>query len=420
MRALAILAALAVLLLALRDAHAAPDEPVAPAQETVRIESDDHRVAIDLPESWRPERSDEKAAVISLRLQVPPAGATAYLSVFHVPGFLDPRAQAYVERASQPKRYVTDVRGDVGLEPLPHLTMDIPKPGTLTLHAWIYRVIDRNGFTVTVYCDPATWPAMKDACFRAAQSLTSRIPEWPARPEGYRVVERDGYEYLVQASVKDADLVPLHTALMEQEKRYAKAHGPIPKPSWNRPQVVVSSERWAARTLSGGLARPDDEFYTDVASGRLLAVPLRKGDAGARAELADCASALFHAQCYGRTAVWLCDGERQLAFAESLAGKPLPAVPEAILAGMPRTLVPFEELARRPPANAWDQAVPYVALFRGGPKTYRDALAAYLQDLAATGDEEAALAKRLLCLPQQKLAEAALAFVRDLKPVKLK
>jgi hypothetical protein len=62
----------------------------------------------------------------------------------------------------------------------------------------------------------------------------------------------------------------------------------------------------------------------------------------------------------------------------------------------------------------------YAALFRYGPRIYRDAFAAYLKDAAATGDVMTAQETRLFSLDQEKLWEAANAFMRELKVAKPK
>jgi len=383
---------------------------------TKRYASADRRVAVELPADWKAEYAAQENVLFTLRVLVPPDDAPLVVSVAHVPGFRNDRAWAYQERAHMAEQIKDAKSGVVGLDPLPHLVMDVPGAGPLTRHAWIFRVADRNGFRVLVYCAPQTWPAVKDACLRAAQSLTSKLEEWPARPDGFVASVKDGYEYLVDPTAKDADVAALHAAVLAEEKRYAVLHGPVPKPAANRPIVVVCPDRSLLPMLSGGAARPGDSSFADMVQGRLLATPLRAGDSLQRGKLALDLANLFHWQSVGCDgAVWLRDGESLVAEAEARLGKALPFSPDDFLVQPARNVVPFEQLVKKPPPDRAQQAVAYVALFRAGPQIYRDAFAAFLADLAADGDWEAAQTKRLLSLDQVKLRDAATSFVKEMR-----
>jgi len=392
----------------------AGDDVAPPSAAPQRFESSDHKVALELPASWRVESMPSDHAALSLRITTPAASPVVNLDVFHMTGFLDARCQAYFERDAEVERYEGAARGDVFLEPLPHLVMSVTEGNAAVTRAWLFRVIDRNGFTLTVRCDPATWPAVKDACCAVAASLTSSIPEWPERPAGYVVSERDGYEYLVQPGVPDADVAALHAAVVELEKRYAKSHGPVPKPKDDRPVVVVSADREATR-VAANVKSVDEDYFASVFFGRLYAVPIRADDAPGRAKLALAATEIFHAQCYGHLAsTWLCTGEKRLAAADAWLGKPGGAASSH--AALPKTVAPFDDVVHRPGKDAAEQATAYVALFRGGAKPWRDAFAAFLKDLAATGDWDAAERTHLLSLDQTKLRAAAQAFATAARP----
>jgi hypothetical protein len=400
-------------------ASGAPSVPARAGAATTRFESADHRVALELPADWKVETIPSDHSLLSLRAAIPPDGAPLRLDLYHQPGFRDERCQAYLERTSQVEMRDGAQRGEVLLQPSPHLVMTLGAPEEYPFHAWIYRVIDRNGFSLAAQCPPETWPLAKEGCFAAAKSLTSTIPEWPTPPEGYAVSEREGYEVYAQPGVSEDDVAALVAAVLDLEKKYAKAHAPVPKPRANRPQIVVSVD--VPASLAAAIS-PDgrDDYFASEFHGRLYAVPLKKdAPAASRARLASAATGLFHQQCYGQLASsWLASGEKRLAASEALRGWPLPVLADETR--LPKTMATFEKLVREPGRDAAEQATAYVAVFRTGAKPWRDAFAAFLKDLAATGDWETAEKTRLLSLDQEKLRAAAQAWVDEKRPPKTK
>jgi hypothetical protein len=331
------------------------------------------------------------------------------------------RGQVFRERATISKECGTDAVAEVHLEPMPHLVLDYPGGGVMMRHVWMYRVFHRLGLGVNFACPLSMWPSVKDAAFRAAATMESDLDESPPRPAGCKASLRDGYEYLADPAVKDKDLDALHAAVIEQEKRYALLHGPVPKPESNPIVVVVAPDKFGVGSIAIGLSCQNG-YAANYAEGRLFAMPPKKDDALGRADLADRLAVLFHMQSYGSgEPSWLCDGERRIAALEAMLKKPLPAVPAESLAEFATPLVLFGDLVAKPPKNAVAQAASYVALFRAGPKPYRDAFAAFLADVAATGDWVAAQNKLIAGLDQEKLrADAQTFVVKELKPVKSK
>lgn len=394
-------------------ALAAPDDPAVP--ETRRFGSGEagQRIEIDLPREWKVDHLDDPGSLMFLRLRSPKVEDFFGLSVARAPAIRNERGQAFADRGA--------TKDEVGLEPLPHLVMDRDVRGEPVRSVRIYRVLHRLGFTVKMDCAPSAWPTLRDAAFRAAASLTSDFDEWPAKPQGYRESLRDGYEYLVNPAIKDKDVDALHAAVLEQEKRYAAQHGAVPKPSCNPIVVVVVPDRPTAGAVSL-TATSQFGYAANWQEGRLFAVPLKKDDAPGRGELADRLAVIFHTQCYGTCQpLWLCDGERRVAAMEAIARKPLPMVPAEAATEFAASLVPFQELVTTPPKNAVAQSASYVAFFRAGGELYRDAFSAFLQDVASTGDWEAAQRKHLFVLDQEKLRTGAQTFIaKELKPVKPK
>jgi hypothetical protein len=309
------------------------------------------------------------------------------------------------------------------MEPLPHLLLDVPeRDGSVTREVWMYRVIRRNGIAVHVECDAALWPKIRDDCLKATQSLTSTVEEWPPAPVNCRMLLRDGYEYWVHPSVKDGDLDALHKILRDEEAAFAKVHGAVPKPPESPFVVVVHARREDEAAVDANAADAHDGIFASQATGRLFVVPPGKGDAVAASELArEAWRALLRQTFGGDTPSWLDVGEGIAAGAEELTGRPLPSVPQGLVPLIPKTLQRFDEIVALERADADDRysMFAYVAFFRCGGKSWRDAFAAFLKDSAATGDCTGAQKRHLLSLDQGKLRTAAQAFVaKGLTPVK--
>lgn len=390
-------------LIALLDvpALAAPDDPKAVA--TRRYESPDHRVGIDLPAEWRCECVSTGASELAVRARAPATDSPLLIKVQCALGQRNERSTAFAERRHPPKGDVQRTVVGVQLEPMPHLLLDAAQGEAPTRTVRIYRVIERRGFVVEVECAPSVWDTVKQPCFDAARSLTSSLGEYPARPEGFRASQSDGYEFLVHPDVDDAAVAAIRAALLAHEARYAALHGAVPKPSSNPIVVVVTPKAALFGKISDSVMWRSG--YGEVTNeGRLFAVPLVPGDVDGRTEFAERLTALFHAQCYGSNEPrWLFDGERLLAGAEARIAEPLPSIPSDLSPRMPSSALLLEEIVREPNMLAQDQAIAYVAFFRTGPQSYRAAFSAFLKDAAATGDWETAQRKHLLALDQEKL-----------------
>jgi hypothetical protein len=412
---LAVSLALAILALAFAAARAA-DPPA-----TQHVATDDESIAIDVPADWKITREDLKDSPLAFRVAVPASMGWGYLTVYHMNGMRGERGQVYRDRRVQPGLH-EDVQGvEVGLEPTPWLTMLVKQNGHEMRKVWIPRVIDRDGFSISFNCSPALWPALKDDTFRAAQSLTSKLGEWPKPPAGFHTSTRDGFRYFVATVVKEKDVETLHAVVLEQEARYAKLHGPLPKPASNPPVIVVTPDNAMAMTITPE-AKSETGYATQFVEGRVFAVPMKKDDFRAKSSFAERLVAMFHVQSMGEASwapEWLFHGERYVVQAEVWGGKPLPSFPPEFGTKLARSLGPFEALTKPNAKDLEAQSFAYVAFFRAGPKPYQDAFAAFLKDTAANGDWEAAQAKHLLSLDQDDLRVAAEKFVsKDLKMLK--
>jgi hypothetical protein len=416
-------AAILVLALAVQIVGVARAEPDEPPPATKEYASADKRFTMSLPAAWTVDRDPIGQSVMAWSVKLPDGAGQVALEVYSVPGILNARAQPYIERDVHPGRFGIPGPAHVESEPTPHLWLDEPvKSGGVDRHVWIYRVIRRNGLTLHVICDGKVWDSIRPDCMRAAQSLATTLPEWPPVPETYRRLTRDGYAEYLHPSVKDADADALHKLLRAEEAEFAKRYGPLWKPPESPFVVVIHKAREDAAPMDQYASTAKYGSFASGAKHQLFVVPPAKGDVAANAELVGEAWQAFLVQSFGGAIpYWLYLGESSAARVETTTGRSLPSVPDGLYISMTKTLRPFDEIARleNVDGSAADEMFMYVAFFRCGPKSYRDAFAAFLKDLAATGDCETAQRTHLLSLDQTKLRAAAQSFVaKELKPVK--
>ncbi len=403
------------------DTRAAAEDPPPAAKEYA---SADGRFTISMPTSWAVSRDRHDVTVMSWFAKLPDDGGDVSLEVYNVAGILNVRAQPYLERGVHPERYGVPGPARVEMEPVPHVWMDVPDKGDVARHAWFYRVVRRNGLTLHTVCDAKRWDALRTDFLCAAQSLGTTLPEWPPVPGTYRRLSRDGYIEYLHPSVKDADADAVHRLLRTQEAEFTKRYGPLWKPPDSPFVVVIHARRPDAEAMDQYAAGADHGNWASFVKRQLFVVPPPKGDNSAMAEFVREAWSAFFAQSFaGSIPLWVSDGESWAAYSEAATGKSLPSVMQGLFDSMNDGLRRLDELVALAPSGGAtrDQLLAYLAFFRFGPKTYRDAFAAFLKDVAATGDCETAQKTRLLSLDQAKLRAAAESFVaREMKPVKSK
>jgi hypothetical protein len=395
----------------------APDDAAA----TTEWASADGRVSLRLPAAWDVTVASDDQTVLTLRVALPGGAERGYVEVFHLPGMRSERAQPHAEK-KQHSDFYQATSAETRLEPMPHLLLDCGVKGKPWRHAYLYRIIERNGFTVHGLFSTADWGQVGPALFAATKSLSSKYGEWPARPEGYRALVRDGYEYLLHKAVKDKDVDALHKLVLEREAAYAKLHGPVPKPDSNRPVIVVHAKKEDAAPLLADAAAADFGCKFQKLEARLFTVPLPKPTPDSSAELARELNDLFQYQSFGWLPSWVYVMDRDAAQFEAYTGKPVPWIYEGWLATASKKVRPFDQLVSKQsftPEEGHELFI-YCALFRAGGKPWRDAYAAFWKELAATGDCEAAQ-KILLALDQKQLQSAAETFAaKEFKPVKVR
>ncbi len=422
--------AIAVACAASAVAFGGDSQPPAASPATKEYASDDKKYAISMPASWTVSSEKKKGTeLISLSAELPDKNGTAYFELRTVPGCLDLRGLAARRGAD-----MTDVGKDGGkvidgpsltFEPMPQALVRVEfKEGVFI--EWLgVRMIRRSAFALDVGCAKDVWPKVQDACLAALRSLKTTLPEWPDPPRNHRRVVRDGYEYYVHPSVEDADLDAVHKRLRAVEAAFVKQHGPT---SWTEDApfvVVVHATREDAVKFDAKIdGHSRSGSYADGELCRLSVVPPPKGASAAAAELACAAWRSFVDQTgMDDYPFWLYLGEGDAAAAESLAGKPLPALPDGMIVAIPNPLPRLDEIAkvRRAYGQDVDGMLAWVAFFRCGPKPWRDAFAAFLQEGAASHDWAAAEKKNLLAFDQEKLRDAAQAFLaKGLTAVKTK
>lgn len=405
-------------------AEAAPDDaPPGGAAATKPFTSAKGDFVLRFPSAWAVQEvaadpgSDLK---LSIRLDAGGPAVTAWGYLGAVP---NERAHIRYQLPYHLRNYEA-ASHEVGSDPVPFLWTETPYVTGNVRHLLALTHRRRCCMRFVFEFPAALWDRLGAAALEVVRTADTKCEDWPARPPGYRPLVKDGYQYLLPAAVKDRDVAAFHAYVLETEKAYEKSHGAVPKPDSNPIEILLHDTREDADALTTQRGHtPWSRFgvFDESGSGSLIAARTAAASADARPDLAYSLTRVFHDQSFGPYLPWMREMEAFAAWAEAAAGRPLPAVPQSIQDSLRAKLVRFDELTRAEPAAvvaARGSLLKYLLLFRTGPKTYRDAWAAFLAELQASGDFAQA-EKILLALDQDKLvADAASLAERAMKPAK--
>lgn len=377
--------------------------------ETVVIRKDIYSIA--LPSDWVLADYSEADTVLSWEVHLPGSEKRALLVVF-VNDRCDPRAMPYGQvnwfRENRPAAKV-----ETRTKPLPQLVATSP-PETDVRSPWmdwyLYRSIRGRSFTIRFSCTAEDFARSEQDMLQAVGSLTADIQPWPPVPKGYKTSPQ-GTWLIATAPGVTASTTPILKALKEQEQRFRRDHGPLPK--GDEPIVVfVHNTAEDGERIEPDAENGVDGYYADVWRRRVFAVPLDKEKPDDEGWLASCAQAVLFVARYGNTSPeWVFNGERTLARAEAITGKPLPVLDAGFFSwSKDMKLHTLDELpALRTNWDAWTrEAFFYVASLHEGK--YKKEYAKFLEDFAATSDGEGAFSRQLWPVGLDKLHAAAIDF----------
>lgn len=388
------------------------------------VESIDGAMRLRLPAAWAVQTvvADQGAHFklhVRLTKDDPEIPVWGYVKT----GVRNLRALAGLELPWQIRDHSARAHG-AGHEPVEHLWTEASGSDGPVKRLWAARVVNRVGLVFVFEVPSKIWDRMLPGALEAVRTADTRRADCWNRPADYRVMQRDGYRYLLHPAAKEKDALALHAVVLDTEREYSKWHGAVPQPPENPIEIVFHDTVGAADALTAQHFRlPWSRFgvYGEPAAGLVVAARLPADGSPARADLRFALSLVLQTQRYQQLPEWVRLMEARGAWMQGACGKPLPVIPESSVAlrGPPPT--PFADLIRKEWSallDDTDSLVVYLALFRCGPKEYQAAWTAFHAELAASGDFAAAT-KILLALDQEELAAAAAAFRdKSLRPVK--
>jgi hypothetical protein len=403
---------------------AAQDEPPQDAA-TKALESAEGEVVFTVPGSWRVERLDATApAKLEFRFRPHDGAPSVRVWGYAMLDVRNARGRCVYEYPWHLKNYGA-AEGKRLDEPFPHLWTRTDHPAGSLRHLFALRHVNRVALVALFEVPEELWEEIYPAALDVVARATTRLEDVAERPAGHRVVEKDGYRYLLAPGVKDGEIASTHAALLAFQKEWEKEHGPLRQPPENPIEILFQPRPDQADALArkrGFTPWTSFGFQDLPLQGQIVTSKLPPNDAAARADFAYGVTRVFVHQTYDRC-LWLREAEGWCAWMEARIGKPLPAFPEARAADMPTIPKPFAELVDMEADAAFahrDTLALYLGLFRTGPKPYKEAWAAFLAELRRTGDWHAA-EKILLALDQDKLVSDAVTYrTKTMKAVRPK
>lgn len=293
------------------------------------------------------------------------------------------------------------------------------------IDAFLYMSVRNNLYLFRLGCAVEDFPQAEPDMFAAVKSFSAKVELWPAIPKGYET-SQEGPWLIARAPAVKGSIAPLVATLKDTEKRFRRDHGPLPKSDAPIVVLVHDSER-AATAVAPDAADGNEGFWPDPRHRRLFSVPVGKDDLERQGWLAETAHALLFFARYGDTTpAWIYKGERAVARAEAMTGKPLPSLHEGFVAWVSTLKLhtldehkAMEALDKPDWATLNTECFFYVAMLREGK--YKKQYRAFLDDYAETGDGAGAFDRHIAPIDQEELRKATneyISRIREVKPEK--
>jgi hypothetical protein len=391
--------------------------PTGTAQDKVKVQfvdDPDKNYGIALPESWQiiqsPHR-DESVMNLKVTLTGRQAGHRGRITIYWLRGLQIAETQPFFDKSAQLQIYGAET-AEVGTFPLPFLQVPYRQGNRSQVALFIYRMIKGRGYSITANFDLAAFEAVREQLFEGAATFSTTLEPWPPLPEGYRESKRGHFKYYVHPSFTD-NPGTIQGLVMKEEKYYTKIHGPLHVDEDWYPAFLLQAKGEGGLDSLPDYAPDDFDFWCENLEKRVYCckTPSRKEPLETGLFMRQLYE-LFHTTRHGNLDPhWLCMGECELALERARTGKDLPLLSESRMNALPRTPLPFNEvattLADRDYGSFAHHCVVYLALFRKGDKLYQDAYKKFMHDLCTFGDWEAATAYHLLSLDQKAMQEEA-------------
>lgn len=370
--------------------------------------------SLALPADWVLREKEAPNAELAWDVLLPGSTEPAELLLVRDEAYASPRSAPYYHKESQTWEGETEIRPN----PVPRLL--VSRPGRDWMNAYVFFEIRNNPYYLHVSCADEDFAQAEQDIIAAVQGFAADVAIWPPIPKGYET-KQEGIWLVAKAPSVTASLAPLVAGLKDEEKRFKRQHGALPKS--NAPIVVLVHASVAeARKVEPEASDADGGFYADAQHRRVLALPVAKENLEQQGWLAAAAHGLLLVAKYGDTRPeWVWVGERTVAFAEAITGKPLPSLDEGCAKWISNlklhTLDEIEEMRRSDAATYGIESFFYVAMLQAGK--HKKAYHEFLVEFGETGDG-VAFAHHLFAIGQEELRAATNEFVTKIKIEKRK
>jgi hypothetical protein len=377
---------------------------------TVVVKSKNLSLAV--PTDWVLSEGSEEKAAAAWDVRLPGSEKRALLTIFDG-GYGDGRDAPFVQarwfREHHPRATL-----EFRTKPWPQLIGTYPVEVAVRppwMDWYLYRSFRNSVFTIRFSCTAEDFARSEQDVLAAVASFTAEVERSPAIPKGYKTSAQGPWLLAVAPSVT-ASTAPILKVLKEQEQRFKRDHGAVPKS--DVPMVVfVHNVPSEATKVDPKAAEWEEDFHVDVWRRCIFALPLNQEKPDDAGWLAGCVQGLLFCTRYGDTEPhWVYMGERTLARAEAITGKPLPVLDAGFYSwSKEMKLHKIDELdvLRSSNWSAWSrEAFFYVASLHAGK--HKKAYAKFLEDFLATADGEGALSRQLWPIGLDQLHAAAIEF----------
>lgn len=362
-----------------------------------------------VPADWVLRDVEEPKAELAWTVLLPGSTERAELWLVRDEHLANPRSAPYYHKEAQ------TWEGETGIRPSPVPRLIVTRPGGDWINAYFFCAVRNNPYYFHLSCADEDFAQAEQDMIAAVQGFAADVATWPPIPKGYET-KQEGIWLVAKAPSLTAPLAPVVAGLKEAEKRFKRQHGTLPKGDAIVVLVVASASDAKKIEPEAG----DDGFYADAQHRRILAVPVANLEQ--QGWLAGVAHGLLLVAKYGDTRpelIWM--GERTVAQAEAMTGKPLPSLDEGFVSWISNlklhTLDELEEIKRSDRTTYAIESFFYVAMLQAGE--HKKAYQGLLKEFGETGDG-VAFARSLLAIGQEELRTATNEFVMKIKPEKRK
>jgi hypothetical protein len=369
------------------------------------------KVAIKLPADWKVHAITKRngSRILTLYVKIPGVSdPDIRMWLLEETGIAYPLVQAHLDLP-----HYQELRRSkactVVPRPVPHLVMDRDNDPLYVgyLQLIVYRRFLCRGIHIGLHCRATTLERIRKQFFDAVRSVTCSLRRWPELPEGYQQTILDGISYQVKGPLADKTLERIHRCVRAVQKEFVRVHGRPARPADAPLQVIVHQKPEQHVELDKRAANAWYGMFGDGPAKRVLAVPYGMPQSAPEGALAWAVTKVLFMERYGTVEPWWAAvGEANLACMWTLTGRKAPWVTKAWATDdmvISHTLSKLEELRVTRIKAYCRHAEAYGLLFRAGPNKYRRAYRSFLQDLAETGDYQAAQQAHLFCLDGAQL-----------------